>query len=356
MNLQQQLTFQKLEYDSVEEHTFSNRLSRVVTKLFSRVLKSEEAAIDAFAPDKLDIESLICATEDMLVRCMDADQKASDDDVDTSKTCREMAKSLVTAMINSQAGSTSLRSLMIDLGIEPGDSALGSILNDIEAEQIRTNDAFASINEPVQHTQVQDVATDSIGNNNDITTLVSGLGGAPMGPERDAALEALREYIKMHGDGDLKAHLEQVSPAFRDYIEEQLNRRTQTALDSRESGSVSERLRNLRSRLQATELAVQTNTNNDDPEASEGSPSESSTSLNLRPTPRSSGLVKPSPSKLPPPSSSAPAKSLRERLAATRKQQTANAAPPTDTNGSVSRAAALRARLEAVKNKQQASS
>ena len=46
-------------------------------------------------------------------------------------------------------------------------------------------------------------------------------------------------------------------------------------------------------------------------------------------------------------------RALRERLAATRRHQTAIAAPPTELGGSTSRAAALRARLEAVKNKQQ---
>merc|ERR1712238_533340 len=74
---------------------------------------------------------------------------------------------------------------------------------------------------------------------------------------REAALAALQRYTSAHGDGDLTAHLQQVSSPFRAFINDQLSdalkKKTSGEVDT---GSMSERLRSLRSRLSVTEAAV----------------------------------------------------------------------------------------------------
>jgi hypothetical protein len=362
--LQSLMTLQK-QLSSEGDNAFTGRLSRVVSKLFGRVLKAEVAERAPFSRDRLDMESLICTIDDLLVGNNELEGENSSDQA--PKACTEMIEALVVAILESNGGSSLLQELMIELDIYDESSALGTLIAKYDVG--RSPDVLTHINNQVVTRSIDFPMDGPVEEteSNDVTALVSALGSAAHGPERDVALDALRQYKASQGDGDLKAHLEQVSPAFRAYIEEQLeghDSSPQKHTSALGAGSMSERLRNLRSRLQATELAVQTVFD----EA--GSETDASILLPVASpiaSPRSSRLAKPSPSKLAKPSAPqvdggmSSAQTLRERLAAT--QISRRRGPADDLKGAnsgedasamaTSRAAALRARLEAVKNKQQ---
>ena len=240
-----------------------------------------------------------------------------------------------------------------------------------------------------------DPAISSSGTARDVASLVSALGSAPQGPSREEALDALREYTATNGEDELNEHLQHVSSPFRAFIEHQLQgdapkpsmRRAELHDRAVATGTMSARLKSLRSRLAATELAVQTAVDdvplpkpstpqsdvpNEEASAAhepQYSPAPRRTSRLAQPTP--SKLIKPSQSKLPSPSPFAPpaaSLTLRERLAASQESrrllnqkqsgdgsnQASSMSPSTSSIGATAgmRSATLRARLEAAKQLQ----
>jgi hypothetical protein len=222
-----------------------------------------------------------------------------------------------------------------------------------------------------------------------IASLVSDLTSAPEGPQRDAAVAALRRYNDLHGKEELNEHLSEVSETFRAYIMEQLKepgspdkRSHNETSAANQSTSMSERIRFLRSKLNATEAVVQSAVEQH-PIAESVKPTVDTQEFTIPSqrgipepsTPSRHGTTKESrltPSRIPKPgtssSSLSPSKAtgttqtLRERLAVAQKNRQAAAAAAENefdggkSSGSTSaygHAAALRARLEAVKQQTQ---
>lgn len=410
-------------------------------KLFARVIKAEESSENSYVQGRIDMEALICALEDTLVS-KDSIQKHPslvDDDV-----CEEMVQSLLQSIISIHGDSSTLKLLMEELGISVDESALGKILL-----KCGSDDRILS-------TVSSDIGSDAVYNtynpktpSKDIASLVARLGSAPAGEERESALESIRAYQREYGGGELEAHLQQLSGPFRDFISEQLHRSPSPQKQIHDAGnSVSDRLRNLRFRLQGSEtgsppklteaedVGVDTslesqsiktdidihrdNSLEGKSKASINDTTTKSSAVALSLKSASSNIVAPSPSKIPsikvssgnnsnqptnpgskipfpiqsrllplassiPPSSSS-AKSLRERLAARQNSTMSNIQQPStsaNVNGTTftsdsstdnknrdeypnttttieftqsslsGRAAALRARLELVKQQQQ---
>jgi hypothetical protein len=349
-------------------------MSRVVTKLFARVIRAEEGVAPAYSPGDVDMESLICIMDDTLVACDRAEEENVTILPDAIESCREMTKSLVESIVKTYDGPDGLYEQMDDLGIDSVTSELGKLI--------------ASCTGPLQQDSSRSPDTvpprprSDANTGPSVSVLVSSFVNAKESEERDNALDALRRYKKEHGESDLKAHLDQVSPAFRAFLEEQLGALKEDESPEKPSlekaGSMSQRLRSLRSRLEGKELQVQTEiteTTSSAHAASSPSPSLSlvshaaasshvvdrtapspTSSSSQRaasprrssgipsPSLRSSRLTQPSPSRLPQPTT------FRERLAAS---GSAQAPSPTagDSPDASHRAAALRARLEAIRNK-----
>ncbi len=245
LSLQRQLIKGNDSYDDL----FRSRLSRVVVKLFSRVVKAEESVEDPYVQGKIDMEALICSLEDIL---------ASNENTIPSKTedvSVEMIKSLLKSILSVQGSATLLRGLMEELDIDPITSALGKLLLQCDGD-LGTIDAEI-VTEPTVN-----IVPPKMTPSKDVASLVSQLGCAPPGEEREAALVSIRAYKLEYGDRELDTHLQQLSGPFREYIVEQINRdpapmKKQMTNDTTTSGSndsVSDRIRNLRSRLQASEM------------------------------------------------------------------------------------------------------
>jgi hypothetical protein len=323
MSLQHQLSVEVNE-------PFNSRLSRIVSKLFMRVLKAEEGVHQPFCPVHFDLEAIVCLMDDLL-------ESPAMTGVSTD-TCREMVEALTQSIVRAH-GSAFLLQLIDELGIDFETSALALSVASIEhadAGDAQVEAPFEAPQAPLRPPPFP--SPTNKGQSRDVATLVSTLGSASQGPDRDISLEALRNYVALYGDEDLNAHLQQLSAPFRAFIEGQLDDhdRLDKAVVETKGNSMSDRLRNLRSRLEATEMAVHTAV--DDPGRIE--PSSSLPLKSTLPTTtqrRVSGLTRPSPSKRP----AAPASSLRERLAS---PQESNA-----FSSSMGRAAALRARLEDLK-------
>jgi hypothetical protein len=302
--------------------------------------------------------------EDLLVAC---DEMAAEMGEAMASPCKDMVYSLLEAIVKAHGGTEYIQKQLDALGIDRHESALGAVIEPYESSQTPEEDtpsADADEARPYPETPTK-------GPLKDVASLVSALASAPAGPQRETALASLRSFRTMHGDAELNAHLEQVSSAFRAFIEEQLRETEESNVADANAGSMTDRLASLRSRLQATELAVQTAVEDapayaevhspvvDTPASESKSKSPSPTKI---PSPsgipssvhkRGSRLSAPSPSKLVAPGSRLPASSsvsLRERLVKAQESRKGGA-QPSGISTSISRAASLRARLEAVKKK-----
>lgn len=349
MTLQQQLALDTAE-TSEEQEAFNARLARVISKLFARVIKAEESMAEPYDLDAFDIEATLCSMEDFLCACCDAEQRAESTPI--IAVCHDLMAQLTSSLLQSHSYTT-LLALIEDLGIDTASSRLAVLIADPgesdKAQKVATTASRVAVSEVAQPSSSKGVGP-----------LVAALGSAKDLPEREAALAALREYMDLHGNDELEAHLQEVSSPFRSYIEDQLATAPATSpsdSDRETATAMSARLRSIRSRLEATELAVKSAVQ--EPASEPMSPTRiESPAKPASPARRVSRLSQPTPSKLVPPSQSklplqSSSQTLRERLAASRP----TSAPDTSAGSAVSsmnRAAALRARLEAVKQKNKA--
>ena len=94
LNLHLQLS---LESDGSSDAVFNSRLARVVNKLFTRAIKSEEGGVGAFSNASMDVAAVLCCLEDTLVRCDQVERSSMGSDAVQSS--RNQARLLVTAML-----------------------------------------------------------------------------------------------------------------------------------------------------------------------------------------------------------------------------------------------------------------
>ena len=328
LNLHLQLS---LESDGSSDAVFNSRLARVVNKLFTRAIKSEEGGVGAFSNASMDVAAVLCCLEDTLVRCDQVERSSMGSDAVQSS--RNQARLLVTAMLKAHDGMASIRSELENLGIDPLGSSLGNCFTACASGM-----TFSERDSPVI----------SLSTSRDVASLVSALGSSQPGPEREDAIDALRLFKAEFGDEELNAHLQEVSAAFREFVLAQLSEEkpaTAVTVESAGTSSMSERIKSLRSKLNATEAVVQSAVA--DPTAAHPADSGASGSIAaLR-----SGIPGPSPSKIPSPSSkltNGPAnalsdaspgptsvKAFRERLAAAqeKRSQPASAIQPSAPSG-----------------------
>jgi hypothetical protein len=327
--LQQQLS---MNAHTSDESMFNSRLSRVVTKLFSRVIKAEEGDAKPFELDHFDTESIICSLEDSLVACSQAEQGG--ETADAAAASRNLATMLVKAMLKARGESFSLRGELDELGIDSTSSDLGKLL-------------VSSATELGLYSGSPRGPPRGGVSNRDVSALVSAVGSASQGAEREKAISALKRYKEIYGDVDLIEHLEQVSATFREFILEQLSVNNAAAAPAAiGSDSMSERIKNLRSKLNSAETSGQSavSTTSENPSEANATNQDSISTL-LQPTSSEAGQVESAPT----------VRAFRARLAAAQgKRSTSTSsnaeASPMVSDSAGSRAAALRARLQKVKD------
>ena len=335
--------------NNVDDPQFNSRLSRIVTKLSTRVIKAEESVSHPFSQSSMDMETVLCFLEDTLDSCRKSEQPE-----ETTAT-KHIAKSVVTAILKARRECNSIEAEMEDLGIDPNSSALGELVASVALDLgLIDSDLVATSSEE-----------------NDVASLVSAVVSAAQGPERTAAIEALKSYRAVHGDKELMKHLEDVSPAFRSYLVKELSGSpTQVSQQRSSTDDVSERIKKLRSKLNSTEVARAQATKNENPptkaldqqermrnlrEKLNAKQAAQPTTMSTEATKDNSGEASVTFIKVQDPAAGNTVDAFRARLASAKEKQAAkkfssgDAASPVPTTSASSRAAALRARLQAVK-------
>lgn len=396
-----QLQLCTLGNETAADAAFNSRLSRVVTKLFAKVLKAESASANPFSSDTIDLEALLCALEDMLVATSYAPGTPNRNRQDALDTCTIMGKSLIIPLITSRGrnGVDEIRETMERLEINPYESKLAELVTACEPELEFPGE------KPPQDDSLPPLPSKPPSMS--LASLLSALGSASEGREKQAAVASLQRYNELHGTDELNTHLSEVSEHFRVYILELLNEPPPSqdlVRSDREAQtiSMSERIRHLRSKLHATVQSVVESTSTEHMGLTER-PTRSTPQLQVVTEPveppytpsRSSRIPEPSsptpsrkivqpgtpstlsrrtnagearltPSRIPKLSSAtatsrnteSTALSLRERLAAAQANRTTTETEEAEdslgrSTSAYGHAAALRARLEAVKNKKQ---
>jgi hypothetical protein len=244
---------------------------------------------------------------------------------------RNLAKLVVSAMLKARGESANLLREMEELEIDPDSSALGQMVALCATELNIPATSITASQQP------------------DIASLVSAVGSAQQGPAREEAVNALKQYKETYGDSELNNHLEDVSAAFRAFILDQLSEIPRPLSPKNSNNSMSERIKNLRSKLNATEAVIQSTVISNPQSSSQTKPVSQQDEINSGASTASGSLVssKECQVALPKPS----VKAFRDRLAAAQEKRIDAPdvlSPPAQTTAG-SRAAALRARLQAVK-------
>ncbi|KAL3938720.1 MAG: hypothetical protein SGARI_001631 [Bacillariaceae sp.] len=320
--LQEQIS---LNATAGDDPQFNSRLSRVVTKLMTRIIKAEESVkigdnVPApFDSSSMDMETIICCLDDSLTASYRAE---NDDNIEGATAVREMAKLVLVSILKARGESSTFCQMMTDIGIVPESSELGKLVSSCCADLGISS--FAGSIAPAPEAP-------------DIASLVSAVGSATDASDRDHAVTALKEYKSLHGDTELNRHLENVSGTFRDFLVEQLAEKPEPPSPKATSNSaMTERLKLFRSKL-----------------GPKDGPAPAAASILATSSTRQAQVTRTDLSETAPKST---ANAFRDRLAAANEKRAdlasstnSSVLSPTPAGDAGSRAAALRARLEAVR-------
>jgi len=242
----------------------TNRMSRIVTKLFSRLVKAEESELQPFSENRLDIESLLCTLEDVLVDCNTLSaQRSNVNEFDNNKIkpCKNMGRAMMLHLLKakSKEGKSYDLKLMLDkLDLGNASSLFVSCCHELgldTAEEIETRKASAD--------EVDE----------ELSELIYAVGGAGEEGDRVRALNKLRDYMARNQTADLESHLSNLSAQFRLYILQQLKMplefdqlsgmgdssksvKNDSSEDSK-APSMAQRLKSIKSKINAAEATAQ---------------------------------------------------------------------------------------------------
>ena len=347
-----------------------HRLSRIVTKLSTRVIRAEENMPSPFFGDNFDTKVLILSLEELLssIHEVEINHRGGQE----MEPCSTMARSLVLSLCKakkSQQGAHTVSDIVNAVGLDTENSFVGRLVLSVGEPNLSGKDESAGIKSTSLSDSVSmPVKYGNEGNSEKASAkLAKLLSDIAKADDRDESLSVLREFISLNPTVDVQSALEPLSPAFKAYILSQLNlNRPNINVQEKPNGmllkinkgrrhpgamkNVSERIRYLKSRLSATEAAVQSviedNPGSDGYDSFKHIPSLQTDQRSL---PVAGGSQISSM-----PSTRAPETilSIRERLAAANNnKKSSSQRQSSEASSALGHAATLRARLEAVKNK-----
>mmetsp|Transcript_363 Transcript_363/g.549 ORF Transcript_363/g.549 Transcript_363/m.549 type:complete len:1476 (+) Transcript_363:109-4536(+) len=352
-----------------------HRMSRIITKLFGRVLKAEANEPTSFSSNNFDLEAVLGSLETVLsksqmpgssysVALSDTSDITDLDSMSGDKMapCRNMCNTFMIDLLKAKQSQNNASEVKIAL------RKLGYLKETHSGRLFITCCNELGLDSLVSPEKGHTSPTQSFPNPNDgnydadqLSELIFAVGGAEEDEDRIDALEDLRAFVDAHPGINLESHLSGLSAPFRKFILEQMKspfrpplRESSRSLLSGYSSSVqdrsvtvsantvsnqenmtmSEKLRYLKHKINAAEETAQ----------SVIDPSGRRTSDMPLP-PSADGTSFSSPNKF---------STLRQRLAAASEKRSHVLSPETNQHGSVEstalgNAAILRARLESVK-------
>ena len=340
-------------------------MSRIVTKLFARVIKAEEGEDRPFDKENIDLKIILTSLEDTLNKCLSAVPGSLDmlsitseltdmDSLNDDKMapCKTMVRTLMLHLVRAKHNANLVNEITQSLqqSCLNEDSLTWKLFlsscSEVGCEKVQNESITAGPGLPTSPKKQYDADY--------LSELIFAVGGAEEDEDRVHALEDLRAFIESHPNIDLESQLSGLSAPFRKYILSELKSpfkpplsaasrsmlsgytsskggfgslRSLTSDDT--SRSMSEKLQYLKSKINAAEATAQT-------VMSSAPPSQTESLLNNHSFESSSAL------------------SLRQKLAAasekrTTMKDTQSARRTSFESSALGNAAALRARLETVR-------
>ena len=205
--------------------TTNHRMSRIVTKLFARVIKAEESEMNPFSGREFDLSGVLMAVEETIIKCNQlappkdsVAQSSGMSDLDSYNgdrmaSCRDLVNTFVHHLLqakNNQGKILELRNTLENAGLSLT-SLTGKLFTSYSIK-IGISPIYGPANRPTTKTYDIDY----------LSELIFAVGGAEDDDERIYAMGDLREYLEAHEDIDIESHLSGVSVPFRKYILSQL--------------------------------------------------------------------------------------------------------------------------------------
>jgi len=368
-----------------------NRMSRIVTKLFSRVIKAEEGVLMPFSGKDVDLSSLLGSLEKVLSKTRSmVGQNGNNSDsgkaIDSDFICDNrmtplltMGRTLMIHLLKSKGGPGKFEEVkgIIDSLNLPEDSLTERLFSSCGSEL-----GLEKRQGSPQKQSSPDVDRNRSYDEDKLSELIFAVGRAEEEEARMYAFDDLRDFMRQHDQVNIESHLSTLSAPFRKYILDELQNpspfrpplsnssrslmsgisasnvpnstinvnpmETVPEWNSRNtSQSMSEKLRYLKSKINAAEATAQSvmestlTTNGSEADDSTLASHYSSGTASIfrgEPQQQTNGYV-----------------SLRERLAAANAKRAGDNIRPASSGGSafesaaLGNAAALRARLESVR-------
>ena len=245
------------------------RMSRIITKLFARVVKAEESLTNAYFRNGVDVESIFLSFTTVFL------MKSTDLQYEHYVPCQNMVRVLVLSILKAAKLQNDIPRLNEIVDNLPTESEKIAIF-----ELMKTCSAELGIDLSYRKTSYHIIENTGDMNHDKIILpqLVSKVGGAENDSERRQAVEKLRAHVSNFGYNDLLSHLDTVSSTFKDYILDQLKandsrtsvsdqgNNTNGTIENSKEITMSEKLRYLKSKLHATEAVVHSafNANSDE--------------------------------------------------------------------------------------------
>uniref|UniRef100_A0A7S3Q8W0 TOG domain-containing protein n=1 Tax=Chaetoceros debilis TaxID=122233 RepID=A0A7S3Q8W0_9STRA len=216
---------------SDENTSSAHRMSRIITKLFSRVIKAEENEMTPFSSSHFDLGPVLKAMDKVLIRCQAQWTSASTitsavtsigsaldsySPDDYMGPCKEMMNSFAKHILKSKTSQgkiDELRKIFDEVGLHSTSQAGISFSTCCQEQGLAPLFKTTSL-PPIDPSTSYDVDY--------LSELIYAVGGAEEDCGRVDAMEDLRDYLDAHKEIDIEAHLSGVSAPFRKYILEQL--------------------------------------------------------------------------------------------------------------------------------------
>merc|ERR1740136_50149 len=208
-----------------------NRMSRIVTKLFSRVIKAEEGEPAPFSGKDIDLTSLIVSMEKLLskTRSMVGTNGPTSNTggiIDSDFMCDNrmtplltMGRTFMVHLLKSKVGPDKVeevKDIINSLNL-PEDSLTGRLFSSCCSE--------LGVDKQIgngQNQRDQNESTDE----DKLSELIFAVGRAEEEEARMYAFDDLREFMKQHERINIESHLSTLSAPFRKFIVDELNNST----------------------------------------------------------------------------------------------------------------------------------
>jgi hypothetical protein len=238
-------------------------MSRIIIKLFNRVVKEEEDEADPFSTGRIDLEATFCSLEDMLIGCYNLQGSATlNEELDERMNpCISMARTLMLSLVKARNTSDKVQdieTILTGLRLNSSFSRCGRLFtlccNELD---IRSHPRVITIGSVTSPKSVSPIDTSTVMSeglksytveDKALSQLLFAVGSADGEAETTVALNNLRSYVDGHPETDFEPYLKHLSGTFRTYI-----------LANRQ-GSTLNTMSSLRQRLAAATTATYENT------------------------------------------------------------------------------------------------